>query len=306
MESNIDISIVVASYNHERYIEKALSSILMQRTKYSYEVWIGDDSSTDNTQNILRRLEEQYPDNFHFVLRSKNVGADANFKDLYSRTTGKYLAVLEGDDYWISDNKLQLQVEFLEGHKDYIATAHNVMVIDGDGNVRDDFEYPECKKGEYLLRDFRNGLFAGQTASIVSVNYYYMHLFEIFRPSVNWPGDETRNFMLASYGKVHCFQSCMSAYRYVTEGGSSFSATYKMNEDTQRRFLQYHYELYEYAKNHVKSKESIEITESMYLKYYLAAVVKRKLPNVSLMTWLKLLFRCEYPIRTVKYLFVGN
>lgn len=306
MGTNIDISIVVASYNHERYIEKALSSILMQRTEYSYEVWIGDDASTDNTQNILRSLEEKYPDNFHFILRCKNVGADANFKDLYSRTTGRYLAILEGDDYWIADNKLQLQVEFLENHKDYIATAHNVTVVDGDGNVRSDYVYPECKNNEYLLSDFRKGLFAGQTASIVSVNYYYTHCFEIFKPSVNWPGDQSRNFMLVAYGKVHCFQSCMSAYRYVTEGGSSFSATFKMNEDTQRRFLQYHCELYKYAKEYVKSKESIKITESMYLKYYLAAAVKKKLPDVSLMQWLKQLLKCEYPASTIKYLLTRN
>ena len=69
----LDLSICVITYNHEKYISKALDSILMQKTNYSFEVLIADDCSTDNTPNILKEYEERYPAFFQIIYRKKNM-----------------------------------------------------------------------------------------------------------------------------------------------------------------------------------------------------------------------------------------
>lgn len=299
----MDLSIVVATYNHEKYIEKAIGSILQQKISFSYEVWIGDDASSDGTQKILKKMKTSLPDNFHIILRDKNLGAEANFEDLYIRTTGKYLAVLEGDDYWLNPFKLERQIEFLEKHPDYFAIAHNVEVVDENGRKRNGYNYPECKHSEYTLIDFQNGLFCGQTASIVSKNYYLDSSIKVFRPSVPWAGDRSRNFLLASYGRVYCVQEAWSAYRYVNSGGFSYSANFKKNPTTEKNMVQYYKELYQHALCCVKTKDSISVSESIYFQIYLAAIIKRKYNGLSLWQFIREFAKAKYKFKSLQFLF---
>lgn len=303
MKEEVDLSIVVATYNHEKYIEKALYSILNQKTSYKYEVWIGDDGSTDNTPNILRKLQTYFPSNFHFIIRDKNIGVDANFNDLYSKTNGKYLAVLEGDDYWINLHKIQRQIEFLEKNSEYFATAHNVVVVDKNDKERNDYKYPECKNIEYTLSDFKYGILCGQTASIISKNYFKLNDINWFTPSVSWAGDRTRNFMFASYGKVYCFQEVWSAYRYVTESGSSYSANFKMNETEEKNYLIYHRELYEFCLREVRNDNSIIVAEQMYFQIYLAAVLHKKVYGLSLNQFIKDFIHAKHKMKCLVFIF---
>lgn len=302
MNDLIDLSIVVATYNHEAYIKKAIESICAQKTTYRYEVLIGDDCSTDKTQTILKEFKKVLPENFHMILRDQNVGPEQNFNDLYRRTQGRYLAVLEGDDYWIDENKIQIQISYLERHPECIATAHNVKVIDENDCIRTDYVYPECKSEKYTLYDFRKGLYCGQTASIISRNYYKDHYFELFKPSVKWAGDRSRNFLFATYGEVYCFQKVMSAYRYVNSSGGSYSAVFKKDEDAEKRFLYYHRDLYNYAKEYAKTNESILVTESMYFKYYLSALIKKKFSGLSYRKFFRELKSCKYFGKTITFI----
>lgn len=299
---NMDLSIVVVTYNHEKYIKMAMESILKQQLDYSFEVWIGDDCSSDKTKIILKQYMNKTPQNFHYIFREKNIGPDANFLDLYNRTTGEYLIVLEGDDYWIEPLKLQKQLDFLKNNPSYIAVAHNTVVVDREGNVSKDYSYPECKNKEYTLYDFRTNIFAGQTTTIMSKNYYRNNLFNLFKPTVPWAGDKTRNFMFAAHGQVHCFQNSWSAYRYVIETGDSYTANFKKSAETEKNLLQYHKELYEYAKKEVLTKDSVVVAESMYFHLYLSAILKKKVKGVSLLEWTKEFFKAQYKIYSLSYI----
>lgn len=303
MNAKPDLSIVVATYNHEKFVSEAIESILKQKTHYSYEVWIGDDCSSDNTQLILRDYMHKTPDNFHYILRKKNIGADQNFSELYSKTNGRYLIVLEGDDYWIDDNKIEFQLNFLETHKEYFAIAHNTLVIGTDGKIRQDYSYPECKKNLYTLKDFQKGIYAGQTTTIMSRNYYKYYYFDIFKPSVKWAGDRTRNFMFASYGKVFCEQKVRSAYRYINDSGDSYSANFKKNKDTEYNFLIYHRELALYAKKCVNTQESIKVSESLYFKFLVSAYLKKKVDHISFLDVFHEFIKLKYKIYDISYIF---
>jgi glycosyltransferase involved in cell wall biosynthesis len=113
------VSVLVLAYNHGKYVSRALDGIVMQVTSFDYEVVVGEDSSSDDTRRILLSYAERQPDRFNLILQARNVGAWQNFLDCLYACRGKYIAICEGDDYWIDPGKLQKQVDFLESNPDY-------------------------------------------------------------------------------------------------------------------------------------------------------------------------------------------
>ena len=116
MSNNIEISIIMTTYNQEMYVEKAIQSALNQKTDFYYEILIGDDFSTDNTKEICLTYAQKFEDIITLDSRTKNIGLINNYADLIKKAQGKYIAILEGDDYWIDLYKLQKQYNFLENN----------------------------------------------------------------------------------------------------------------------------------------------------------------------------------------------
>ena len=119
--SEIKVSVICCTYNHENYIKDALNGFLMQKTKFPFEVLVNEDASTDNTARILKEYEEKYPQIIKPIYHDVNEysqGIDI-FGNLAKLAKGKYIAISQGDDYWIDENKLQMQVDFLEGNPEY-------------------------------------------------------------------------------------------------------------------------------------------------------------------------------------------
>src|SRR5205814_972708 len=98
-----------------------IESALMQRTSFEYEIVIGEDCSTDNTREIVRSYAQARPDRIRAVFQKRNVGGVANGQATLSACRGEYVAILEGDDYWISDQKLQKQADLLDQRPDSAA-----------------------------------------------------------------------------------------------------------------------------------------------------------------------------------------
>ena len=128
------VSITVLTYNHEKYIKQALDSIIMQKVNFKYEIVVGDDCSQDDTQNILNSYAQKFPDKFVLLLRDHNIGANNNSFDVKRHCRGKYIAILEGDDFWIDEDKLQIQLDFLETHKGCDAIAHRHQIVNNNGD----------------------------------------------------------------------------------------------------------------------------------------------------------------------------
>ena len=172
--NEVMVSIIVPTYNHEKYIEKALDSILMQKTNYSYEVLVGEDKSTDGTRAVLEEYERRHPEKIKVFYREQNMRTKelGNGADLRRRASGKYIVCLEGDDFWISEDKIEKQVAFLEDHPQYIAVSHNCVVVGENGEKLDE-DYPNCREEEYALKHFLCGIYPGQIATIMSKKFYY-------------------------------------------------------------------------------------------------------------------------------------
>lgn len=261
----VTVSIYVPTFNHEDYITQALDSILMQQTQYSYEVYIGEDCSTDNTRQVLKAWEAAHPDpQFHFFYRQQNMHKSAitNAADLKQRCTGKYIICLEGDDFWTDPNKLESQVSFLETHPEYYAVAHNCTVVSKDSSPSGE-KYPECKDTEYSLRHFASDILPGQMATLLARNYMIDPEFDrTLIDTPQGPGDRRIFFSLLCHGSIYCLQKTMSAYRHILTEGSSFSATRKYSYHTElansRVILEYAYQL--------ENKEAIRCAEMLYLR----------------------------------------
>ena len=131
---------VMTTYNHERYIASAIESVLRQQTDFRVEIAVGAECFTDRTLNIVRDYERMYPECIHIVTSENNVGWRENYRRTIAAAQGRYIALLDGDDYFTHRKKLQMQVELLEANPDVGMCYTRSERVDEDGNTS---IYPE-------------------------------------------------------------------------------------------------------------------------------------------------------------------
>jgi len=110
MNTEIKVSVLMITYNHEKYIREAIDGVLMQKTDFPIELIIGEDCSTDNTREIVIEYTKKHPEIVKPQLPNENRGMQNNFMGIYNAALGKFIALCEGDDYWTDPYKLQKQV----------------------------------------------------------------------------------------------------------------------------------------------------------------------------------------------------
>lgn len=131
---SLKVSVLMVTYNHRQFIAEALESALNQKTSFEYEIVIGEDNSTDGTKEIVADYARRYPEKIRALLATRNRGMHENFFGTWKACKGQYIAVLEGDDFWTSELKLQRQVEFLDRHVEHSLCFHKVTMIHHDGS----------------------------------------------------------------------------------------------------------------------------------------------------------------------------
>lgn len=125
------VSVCIVTYNHENYIEQALVSALTQRTKFEFEVIVGDDGSKDGTLAAIRRVAAKFPQ-LRVIAQPKNIGVTENYLAVHGAARGEYVAHLDGDDFWLP-GKLQAQVEVLDAHPECSVAWHPMIAFDERG-----------------------------------------------------------------------------------------------------------------------------------------------------------------------------
>lgn len=129
------VSVCMITYNHGPYVKNAICSILAQRTNFSIELVVSDDRSLDNTQVIINELIKEFSKEYciKYIRHSYNIGIADNFIHALRYCSGKYIAICEGDDYWIDAGKLQRQVDFLESNPEYGLVASDIIIVNQEG-----------------------------------------------------------------------------------------------------------------------------------------------------------------------------
>lgn len=120
------VSVVIPSYNRANTVSQTIDCILNQQCNFDFEIIIGDDCSTDNAREVLLEYQEKYPQNIVLLFHNQNIGLGANWATCVKECRGKYICNCDNDDYWHNQEKLQLQVDFMESHptENVVITNH--------------------------------------------------------------------------------------------------------------------------------------------------------------------------------------
>lgn len=133
------ISVIVTTYNQEKYIAEALDSIFQQKDCPKFEVIIGNDCSTDSTGEIIENYRKKYPEIIKVLPRPKNLGMQLNLKNCIENSSGEYIAICEGDDYWVDCYKLKKQYELLKNSENASFCFNDIYIrneISGDVKLK--------------------------------------------------------------------------------------------------------------------------------------------------------------------------
>ncbi len=236
------VSCCCISYNHEKYIESALDSILMQKTNFPFEIIVRDDCSTDQTQNIIKKYAIKFPSIIRPVLEQENQYSKGVNPGLatFKHAKGKYIAILECDDHWTDSNKLQKQADFLEKNKDYIISYHDCNLIDENGRLISNTINPSLK--DYSSDELKCGdvFIHPNTTLFRNIDISFPKIFD---EVLN--GDIVLFHLLGFYGKGK-FQTDIKNSVYRVHGKGIWSSLDRIQK----------------MKNNVKTKQALQMNLS--------------------------------------------
>jgi GT2 family glycosyltransferase len=148
-----EVSVFIQTYQHADYIRDAVDNVLAQRVPFEFELVIADDCSTDGTREILHEYRARHPERIRLLLPERNLGPTALFRRSVAELRGRYVAWLDGDDYWCDEDKLALQVAALGEHPEWAACFHDATVRDVDGEKPDRPYVPVIERDTVTLDD---------------------------------------------------------------------------------------------------------------------------------------------------------
>jgi glycosyltransferase involved in cell wall biosynthesis len=231
--SAMDITVLVMTYNHERFIEQALDSALHQELSLEYEVLVSEDCSTDRTRSIVLEYGRRYPERIRLVLSERNLRSNEVVARGIRAARGRYIALLDGDDYWTSPRKLQTQARFLDQHPDCALVFHNAEVVDADGRREPQLWTPEHRRRRCTLDDLWQGNFIATASAMLrngmldEIPAWYADMF----PITDWP----LYILQAEHGWIGYLDEVMSVYR-LHEGGWYSPMTEGEKQEATARF----------------------------------------------------------------------
>jgi glycosyltransferase involved in cell wall biosynthesis len=260
--SGVTISVAITTYNHVAYLRQALESVIAQETSYPFEVVVLDDCSTDGTSEIVSAYSRSFPDRIRAIVHPRNHGALASALELLQEVRGEYVALLEGDDYWIDSTKLQTQVTFLETHRDFVLCGHNCVIRNewtGSERLFREWDHDVTLTVRHLIDFpmptasmlFRNGLISEWPPSLVAAGF----------------GDRPLALMLSQLGSVQFLKQAMSVYRVHAGGAWSgrhivdpYAPVHETTEDGLRKLVSYWEALRDYL-NHEHDDRISELVQ---------------------------------------------
>lgn len=249
MNENIKVSVLLITYNNSEFVKQAIESALMQITSYKFEIVVTDDCSEDSTLEIIKYYKSVYPEKIRILDNKNNVGITKNYERGFNACTGEYIAILEGDDYWISPSKLQIQTDFLDSHKDYVAALNRYIIYDMDNNALkttyylDNFKCIPIRTGDLiktnLIGNFSTCIYRNEIIKKLDPSLYDMEVY-----------DWMFNIVVSEKGAIAYLPEVTSVYRiHKNSSWNGRSDREKIESmikacDDYNKFLKYKYNEY--------------------------------------------------------------
>ena len=213
------VDVIIITYNHEKLIETAIMSALSQQTNKIANIYVCNDNSKDGTANVIENLRANFPGRITHIFRSQNYGMNRNFREAILSCTSPYVAILEGDDFWCDENKIEQQLSMLEKNPNFVACVHPIKAVDGFGHDLNQI---------YPMIDV-SGMEVFDAHKIIPHYYPGFHVNSIFaRTEIlkqcfikefdKLPiGDVPLHYMLMQKGKIAYIAKPMSVWRQSTQ-----------------------------------------------------------------------------------------
>lgn len=226
MENECKVSVICAVYNHRDYLERLIKGFINQKTSFCFEVIIHDDCSTDGSQLIINRYSEQYPDIIHPIIQAENQyskGINILKTYLLPKVKGKYIAICEGDDCWIDEEKLQKQFDYMEANSNCTFCFTNAL-IHNVRNGRSRPFVPYLKSDKELIRDDYDVIELSRLSFIPTCSFFFPTKNYSEFPDSFWERsfaeDRKLSLFSASLGYAHYISDTTCVYSYAVPGSS--------------------------------------------------------------------------------------
>ncbi|MBE6341030.1 MAG: hypothetical protein E7069_09905 [Bacteroidales bacterium] len=246
LQNTYTVCVRCTTFNHHTYIEDAMNGFCMQKTTFPFVCIIIDDLSTDGEQEVLKKyfqehfnlLENEETNDYVLNFGIHKTNANCYFSIFYLKynhfsirkskvpyylrwqNSSKYVAICEGDDYWIDENKLQKQVDFLENNKDYSMVFHRAEIV-YESPIETSLQCTDIESREYSADELFDKWIVPTASILARREIYNIKSKDRYRP-LN--GDIIYVLNCAKIGKLRGLSEKMSAYRVQANG-----VTYDVN-----------------------------------------------------------------------------
>lgn len=276
-----DISVICTTYNHYNHIERAIRSIVSQKTRFTFNLILSDDASNDGTSDICKKLAAQYPDKILYFRHEKNIGLINNYLFSFKKATkSRYIAYCDGDDYWCDLEKLEIQTSFMDNNPQYSLTYHD-DILSFEREI--DYEVYSKRIAHPNLFEVYDKHFIS-APSIMARNFLSEEHFKIIQYAGS--GDIALFGLATVFGDIGFIDRKMSVYT-LTEGAQ----TSKHFKNIEREFSNLVYilminKIYKKGFNYLLLDKTIRILKDNAVKISMLRFnqrIKIKIKNISLL-----------------------
>lgn len=301
------VSISCITYNHASYIKECIDGFLMQKTNFNFEILIHDDHSTDGTEEIIKEYAKQYPDIIKPLFEKENQYSlgkpTGSVVWNLPRASGKYIAMCEGDDYWIDPYKLQKQVDIMENNPNCSLVISNGISLN------------EITKKQYIINPMGDikksgfispNLVLSERRLIPTASMFYRKdqskMPDFFR---NCPvGDRPLRLWLLSKGDIYYFANPMIMYREQSNGsfGQRVCSSFKYAKDIYDGMIAFYNNYNEFTKYKYNKEIQYLKSQDEYSFYVRTKQIKESMNTTyfkNLPLTIKLKRRIKYWIKTI-------
>ena len=217
------VSVLVTFYNQEKYVDKALESIISQKTDFGIKILVGDDGSSDKTCEEVEKWINRYPEMIELYIMERNeekvvpgFRASRNRINLLSHVNTEYFIYLDGDDYFDYDLKLQKQVDILDNkeNNDCIACGHNIYMQFSDGSRKPALEIP-IKEGKLSAKDYWGKIYIHTDTLLIRSSVISQINTELLENNFN---DNMITYSIIQYGKIYYLPTFWAVYMQTGDG----------------------------------------------------------------------------------------